>query len=282
MKSSSYHESVMVQEAVGELHVKKTRKYIDATLGTGGHAIEIAGLGGEVLGIEMDPKMLTLAKERLEKAYPAPKLVQGNFTEIDEIAEECGFGKVSGILFDLGVSNLHLTHDPRGFSFSDPSSPLDMRLDPETQGVSARDLINALRQDQLADLFGSVMEKGPSRWLAGNIVEKRLIRPFSTVGDFLEAVRGLRAKPGLNPATLPFLALRIAVNSELDNLVKALPKAFDLLEKGGRMIVISFHSGEDMIVKKFLGKSKLIFPTHEEVEKNPRARSAKMRVLIKE
>jgi len=272
MKDDNYHESVMVREVIENLHIKKACKYIDATVGTGGHTLEIIKAGGKVLGIEADPEMLAIAGKRLGTKA---KLILGNFINIDEIAEREGFEKVSGILFDLGVTNMHLTDDARGFSFSNPDNPLDMRINPAAQGVKALDLVNVLRQDQLEELFGVTMEKGGARWLAKRVLERR---PMSKVGDFLQVCAGLRGKPGISPATLPFLALRIAVNSELDNLREALPKAFSLLTKGGRMIVISFHSGEDRIVKKF-GGGKIILPSAEEIELNPRARSAKMRVI---
>lgn len=271
---NNYHESIMVREVLESLHLEKARKYIDATLGTGGHTEAIINAGGDVLGIEADPEMLAIAKKRLGTEA---KLVLGNFIEVDRIAGENGFEKVSGILFDLGVTNIQLTGDGRGFSFGNPEAGLDMRLNPETQGVTAADLLNALRRDQLEELFGVTMEGGPARWITKRILEAR---PIKTVGEFLEVCRGLRGKPGLSEATLPFLALRIAVNSELTNLEIALPKAYGLLKDGGRMIVISFHSGEDRIVKNF-GENKLILPGKEEISRNPRARSAKMRVFEK-
>ncbi|MFI5241088.1 MAG: 16S rRNA (cytosine(1402)-N(4))-methyltransferase RsmH [Microgenomates group bacterium] len=284
MKTDNYHESVMIHEVLEALHVKNQALYIDATLGTGGHTLEISKLGGQVLGIEADSKMLSIAKERLVNANPTPKLVHGNFMDIEKIVKDNGYDKVSGILFDLGVSNLHLTTDDRGFSFSNPDLPLDMRLDAKTQGVSASDLLNALREDQLIDLFAVTMDPGSAKWIARRVVENRGFKTFEKVSDLLEICRELKSKPTLNSATLPFLALRIAVNSELDNLFKVLPIAYDLLDEGGRLVVISFHSEEDRIVKRFManfGPNELILPSHEEIEKNPRSRSAKMRFLEK-
>jgi len=283
MKTDNYHESVMTREVIESLHIKKACKYIDATLGTGGHTLAITEQGGEVLGIEADPEMLAIAEKRLENTCPTPKLILGNFIDIDKIARENGYGKVSGILFDLGVSNLHLTDVSRGFSFGSPEATLDMRLNHETQGVKAADLLNVLRRDQLVDLFNVTLGPGPSRWLSGRVINFRQDKPIGTVADFLEICKGLKTgKKMLNEATLPFLALRIAVNSELDNLQAALPKAYDLLTEGGKLVVITFHSAEDVIVKEFFGgRGEYITPSLAEVESNQRARSAKMRVLQK-
>jgi 16S rRNA (cytosine1402-N4)-methyltransferase len=158
-----------------------------------------------------------------------------------------------------------------------------MRLNPEMQGVKAADLLNVLRKDQLTDLFMVTLDPGPSRWLSGRVIKSRQEKPISTVADLLEICKGIKTgKKTLNEATLPFLALRIAVNSELDNLKNVLPKAYDLLEEGGRLVVITFHSKEDEIVKEFFGKKgKYIVPSESEIDINQRSRSAKMRVLQK-
>ncbi|HKB88247.1 MAG TPA: 16S rRNA (cytosine(1402)-N(4))-methyltransferase RsmH [Patescibacteria group bacterium] len=281
--SSAYHESVMVNEVVRELHIKNQAKYIDATLGTGGHTEAILKANGQVLAIEADSEMLKIAENRLKSYIESGncKLVNGNFTDIDRIAQENGFNEVSGILFDLGVSNLHLTDSTRGFSFGTSDTELDMRLNRESQGVKASDLLNALRLDQLVDLFKVTMEPGPSRWLSSRILAVREDKPIKTVSDFLEICRGLKTgKVALNEATLPFLALRIAVNSELDNLRNTLPKAYKLLEKNGYLVVITFHSREEDIVKEFFDKKgEYVAPTELEVNTNPRSRSAKMRIL---
>ena len=184
MGSNDYHESVMVREVLENLHLnnrprglKKASKYIDATLGTGGHALEIIKAGGNVLGIEADPEMLKIAKERM----PEGNFVLGNFTSIDKIAKANDFDKISGILFDLGATNLQLMSDRRGFSFGNPDADLDMRLNPEVQGVKGADLLNVLREDQLKYLFGVTLEAGSVKWLVKRILQKR---PIKTVGDF--------------------------------------------------------------------------------------------------
>lgn len=291
MNEPKIHKSVMVKEAVDALHIKNQvhpdgdrGKYIDGTLGTGGHSLEILKKGGRVLGIDMDPAMLKIADERVSEEFSHEnyKFVNGNFTDIDRIARNNNWLPVSGILLDLGVSNLHLTDSERGFSFGNEEAILDMRLDSKTQGVRACDLLNVLRADQLEEMFEVVLDGGPARWLTMKVLEYRNDKKIESVSDFLEICEGLKTgKTGLSEATLPFLTLRIAVNGELDNLREVLPKAYKLLEKGGRLVVISFHSGEDKIVKEFAQNSEIITPTQEEINENPRARSAKMRVIQK-
>jgi 16S rRNA (cytosine1402-N4)-methyltransferase len=290
---NNLHESVLIREVVEALHINKDRNYIDATTGNGGHSAEILKNGGKVLGIELDPEMLKIAENRLKKeGFKDFKLVNGNFTNIDKFAKDAGMEKVDGILFDLGVTNLHLKDLERGFSFANPEAPLDMRINPELEGVKGSDLLNVLREDQLEDLFKITLDPGPAKWISGRVLHSRAGKPISTVGDFLEISEGLKiGKSSLNEATLPFLALRIAVNSELANLEEVLPKAFDLLKEGGRLVVISFHSGEDAIVKEFFRNKKLegakmvtskpIEAGEIEMGVNRKARSAKMRILEK-
>ncbi len=284
------HEPVLLKEAIYYLHVNKNKKYIDATLGTGGHTLEIVKNGGRVLGIEADPKMLILAKKRLRKTNT--KFVLGNFRDISAIAVKKGFNKVDGILFDFGISSIHLDQGERGFSFKDPANPIDMRLNPIVQGLTAADLLNTLRRDQLARLFSEVVNPQKAAKLAKKITEKRKFKPFQTVGDFLEITGGKIPGKKIHPATKPMMALRIAVNSELETIKEALPKAFSLLNKNGRLVAISFHSGEDVLVKSFfrsvskngLGNiltKKPITPSIDELSSNPRARSARLRTIEK-
>jgi 16S rRNA (cytosine1402-N4)-methyltransferase len=289
MNEDKFHKSVLVREIIEALNLKKGAKVIDATLGTGGHTSETVKEGYRVLGIDLDPLMLKLTKERqLEGCI----LVEGNFKDIDKIALAHGFGKVAAILFDLGVSNLHLKSIERGFSFSNPDALLDMRLNKEDQGVSGADLLNVLRKDQLEELFSRILDYRNTKEITKRVMEFRESGKITTVGDFLEICKAIRGKNGLSQATLPFLALRIAVNSELENLKEALPKAFALLEKKGRLLVITFHSGEERILLDFieevekanLGKNlteQPIRPNAEELNENPRSRSAKLRILEK-
>lgn len=291
----NYHETVLTKEVLKALTVKKGGKYIDATLGNAGHTIEILRSGGQVLGIDMDPSMISISQKRLSETNISDenyRLIQGNFTEIDEIAQKIGWGGVDGILFDLGVTNLHLKDEKRGFSFSNHGAELDMRVNPDVQGVKASDLLNVLREDQLRDMFEVTLDPGAAKWITGRVLFSRAIKPIKTVGDFLEICEGLKTgKKGISEATLPFLAVRIAINSELVNLEEVLPKAFNLLKKNGKLVVISFHSKEDVLVKNFFKKManegarmitfKPVTVGKEELDKNKRSRSAKLRILEK-
>ncbi len=291
------HEPVLTHEVVDLLHIQSQAKYIDATVGAGGHSCEIIKRGGRVLGIDADNDMLTLAREKLE-ACPSPDsvggsftLVHGNFSNITSYAKENDFSDADGILIDLGISNVHFLQSDRGFSFSDPQAQLDMRLDPHLQQVKASDLLNSLREDQLKDLFGTVLKPNESRSFAKKVISFREQKPFETVGDFLMICDDTK-KGKIHPATRPFLALRIAVNSELANIESVIPQCINILKKGGRLAVITFHSTEDILVGRIfasLERDKLvkiatpepIVPSDEELERNRKSRSAKLRVIEK-
>jgi 16S rRNA (cytosine1402-N4)-methyltransferase len=304
MESSSnrekIHNTVLVPQVLEFLAPLKNARIIDATLGSAGHTLALVKEGAHVLGIEADSQMLEIAARRLEEACPTPnqdgwgsfKVVHGNFRDLDEIASKAGFDEVDGVLFDLGVSNIQLTSPARGFSFSNPEAPLDMRIDPKTQGVTGADLLNGLREDQLISLFGLVLDRGPSKWLTKRTISVRSDSPIKSVGDFLRVCEGLRTKSSLHEATLPFLALRMAVNSERENLEETLPQAFNLLKKDGKLLMMTFHSGEEKIVLDFYhkrkrnNKGKILtekpkIPGQEEVRANPRARSVELWVLQK-
>jgi 16S rRNA (cytosine1402-N4)-methyltransferase len=277
------HKPVLVNEVLDCLEEKaplKKQKIIDATVGTAGHSLEIVKKGADLLGIEADPEMLRVAEERLA-GQGKYKLVNGNFRNIDLIARKEGFELVDGIIFDLGVSNPQLTSPERGFSFGNPEVVLDMRLDKEKQGITAADLLNDLREDQLKTLFSRVLYRSQVNYLTKRIIERRKNLPFKLVEDFLAICRELKVKPSLNPATLPFLALRMAVNSELENLEEALPKAFSLLKNEGKLLIITFHSAEENIIRNFKKTENPIVPKEEEIRENPRSRSAELFVIKK-
>ena len=288
------HKSVMPTEVLEGLHVKTDGKYVDATLGAGGHTIEILRLGGKVLGIDADESMIALAEAEIVIACPDLKskfqVFHGNFRNIKEAVKETAFGPVDGVLFDLGISSKHLDSDQRGFSFKDPNSHLDMRLDTHAQSITAAQLLNILREDQLIELFTQGMSFPVARRWAASVVRKRALRPFEVVRDILEIAPPTTSK--IHPATQAFMALRMAVNSEIENLTAGLEDAFDVLAREGRLVAITFHSGEDRIVKRIfkekagLGNALIpgnqpIKPSEKEVEDNPRARSAKVRVIEK-
>lgn len=297
-KTEEYHVPVLLREVIRGLNVRRGKKYIDATLGDGGHSFEILRLGEDVLGIDRDPEAIEYVERNWKLEVGSWKgrltLVQGNFVHLKEIAIENGFNKVAGILFDLGVSTQQLLTDERGFSFNSDAE-LDMRMDPSL-AVTAADLINGLHEKELYELFNKYGEEFHAWAVARAVVQQRRLKPIRTCRELAEIVgnvRGLRKVRGkLNPATRIFQALRICVNDELNNLKAALPQAIDLLERNGRLVMISFHSLEDRIVKNFFKEreaagvlkiltEKVIRPGEKEMMINPGSRSAKMRIAEK-
>lgn len=298
-----YHIPALLKETIDLLEIKPEGCYIDATLGGGGHSKEILRKGGELLAIDRDPEAIKNMEDFL-KACPSPnsfggksrppKLAWANFSDIDRQARENGFAEVDGILFDLGVSSHQLETPKRGFSFN-LEGPLDMRMDPRLS-VTAKDLVNGLNEGELFELFSKLGEEIFAKRYSRAIVKARQSGPIETGIQLAEIIKRnspSKARFGrIHPATKIFQALRIAVNDELNSLKEALPKALDLLKKGGRLEVISFHSLEDGIVKRFFLENedkgilkimteKPIAPTKEEVRLNPRARSARLRVAEK-
>jgi 16S rRNA (cytosine1402-N4)-methyltransferase len=293
-----YHTSVLLQETVEQLTIKPGKRYIDGTLGGGGHTSAILEKGGIVLGLDVDDDALAFVENKYnekDSKFTIGKelfLAKGNFKNIDKLAKEKGFAMVSGILLDIGISSHHVDASERGFSFQ-KAGPLDMRMD-KTLQVTAGDLVNALTKNELMDLFFNLGEERFSRSIAAHIVEARKEKRIETTTELSDIVRRSvpHTKPGVNPATKVFQALRIAVNDELNVLIEALPKALSLLDHGGRLAVISFHSLEDRIVKRMflefaekgLGTivtKKPIIPTEEEIAANSRSRSSKLRVFEK-
>lgn len=293
-----YHESVLLNESVFYLKVRPGKKYIDATVGTGGHTAAILRRGGSVLGIDCNPEAIAIAQRGLEVGsgkcaggVGSWRLVGGNFRDIKKIAKDHGFYPVAGVLFDLGLSSYQLEHSGRGFSFL-KDEPLDMRTAPDLT-VKAADLVNGLSRKELYELFKNFGEDTRARRLADAIVKQRRVAPIKTtkqLADLVYAQTPLPSRVWRNPATKIFQALRIAVNSELSNLQSALPQALDLLEPKGRLVVISFHSLEDRIVKRFFREGEVLRrfrvltrrprrPSVKEVRQNPRSRSAKLRAV---
>jgi 16S rRNA (cytosine1402-N4)-methyltransferase len=308
-KNHDFHNPVMVSEVSDFLETKITAHlnnliFVDATVGLGGHAKEFVKKGIFVVGIDADKSSLKVAEDVLKKACPTPldkknisrgcfKLLHGNFSKIDKLVGDFTQNPIVGVLFDLGISSYQLERTRRGFSFQEINAPLDMRLDKNTQGVKASDLLAVLDKKKLTKVFSEVLPDNLAIKLAQAIVEQREVEPIETVGDFLKVIKPLIRKKGkIDSATLPFLALRMSVNSEIENLKMGLKGALRILSPKGRLAVISFHSGEDRLVKNFFKNcekdgeglvitKKPITPGASEIENNPRARSAKMRVLEK-
>ena len=293
MTNTPQHIPVMLSQVLHFLNPQPGERFIDCTLGLGGHSEAILTRttpNGELLGLDQDPAALELSRERLGSFGRRVTLVHANFEQIGEQARSHGFVDVDGVLFDLGISSLQLGRSERGFAFR-TSEPLDMRMDPSS-GSTAADLIARLSERELADLIYQYGEERASRRIARSIVYHREKRPIATsddlVGAIVSAVGGQRGR--VHPATRTFQALRIAVNRELDVLPIALEQALELLRPGGRLVVISFHSLEDRLVKRFmLERSRAetisvqiltrrpVAPDESEVRENPRARSAKLR-----
>ncbi|MFH1706035.1 MAG: 16S rRNA (cytosine(1402)-N(4))-methyltransferase RsmH [Patescibacteria group bacterium] len=312
MKNNSYHQPVLLKEVIKNLSIKKGGKYIDATLGLGGHTCEIIKNGGLVLGIEWDPEVLAMTKERLtrkiESTYPdasfshrdnkkssnrptSSRFVLSNFARIDEIARENRFYPVDGILFDLGISRWHYKFSKRGFAFDDQT--LDMRINPDLP-ETALNIVNSYSYDQLYRILAETVQEELAGPIARALVSSRRLGGITTAQELsnlaAKVYREHRLAKKANPATKLFLALRSLVNEEIENLKLGLAGAMQVLAPGGKLLVITFNSNEDRLVKKFsklekqkgqVEKLSLIFPDREEIKNNRLCRSAKLRVLVK-
>jgi len=288
------HEPVLLAQVLDYLAPGPGQTLVDCTLGRGGHALAIAdrlGKTGLLIGLEADPRNLSYAAHRLKASACPTRLFHANFSQLSEVLAEVGRGQVHGILADLGVSTNQWFDPAYGLSF-DQSMPLDMRLDPDLP-QSAADLVNRCSESELARVLYELAQERYSRRIARKIVESRQVSPIRTTEALAELVRSaIPRRPGptrIDPATRTFLALRMAVNREMENLAALLEQAPAALAAGGRMAVISFHSTEDRAVKQafrsleqtgvmsILTKKPLV-PKSEEIACNPRSRSAKMRV----
>jgi len=303
----SEHRPVLYHEIIHALRPQRDGFYVDGTIGAAGHAIGIlqsSEPNGRLLGFDVDPQALSIARRRLEKYEPRIVLILASYTTLREQLDKLGWKSVDGILLDLGVSSMQLDTANRGFSFR-TDAPLDMRFDPGSP-VSAADLVNDLPEKELADLLYQYGEERRSRQVAKTIVQSRPL--YSTV-QLAEVVARVTSggRKGLHPATRTFQALRIAVNNELKAIEEVLPQAVNALAQGGRLAVISFHSLEDRIIKGFYRREsrdcicppsqpvctcghraelreitrRPIQPQESEMAENPRSRSARLRVAEK-
>jgi 16S rRNA (cytosine1402-N4)-methyltransferase len=309
--SSQAHISVLAEEVVDLLRPASGQIVVDGTLGAGGHSeaiLERSGPDGKVVGIDRDEDALAIARERLARFGERALFVHGTFARVDEHLAGLGIPRVHGLLLDLGVSSMQLDRAERGFSFA-KDGPIDMRMDP-SQGESALDLIRRLGVDQLAEILKEYGEERYSRRIAQRLKDAARDGGLSSTLELADVVSA--AIPGkakhhlrIHPATRTFQALRIAVNGELDQLIRFLEIFPDLLEPGGRCAIISFHSLEDRLVKRCFRElawtsslppeyaraagervdpicipitKKPVVADEEEISRNPRARSAKLRV----
>ncbi len=288
------HVSVLAAETVNLLITEKKGTYVDATLGMGGHtACLLNALPPEatVLGIDWDPEMAGVAANNLKPFGSRVKVAQGNFANIDEIVTREGIRSLSGVLFDLGISSLHFDKPSRGFSLKH-DGPLDMRINPDNP-LTAYTIINQWPYEQIEHLIRICGERH-SRRLARAILESRRVKALETTAELTALIERVAPARGekIHPATRTFLALRVAVNYEFDNLTRGIQKVMPLLKPGARMGIITFHSLEDRIVKETfrlmanMGGWKLVTrkpvkPSEEEIASNKRARSAKLRVIEK-
>jgi len=286
------HTPVLVDEVIEWLRIRPEGTYVDATVGTGGHALEIAQrlTKGRLVGLDRDPQALEIARERLRPYDRRVVLVHAEFSKIGEVAENLRLPPVDGVVADLGVSSLELDSRGRGFSFR-WAGPLDMRMNPDSS-LTAAEIVNQWSEKELADLLYYKADERNSRRIARAVVRARPIRDTEHLATVVAGGRKARGRQKLHPATKTFLALRIAVNREEEELEQFLSRTPATLNLGGRWVVLSYHSLEDRIVKHAFQKlargggfrllnKKVIQPRAEEVRMNPRARSAKMRVAEK-
>ncbi len=300
------HLPVLYHEIIHALRPHASGRYVDGTVGAGGHArgiLEACAPDGELLGLDLDPQALALSRETLAPFGTRAHLAQASYVTLPDQLRQLGWDAVDGIVLDLGLSSMQLDTPERGFSFQH-DAPLDMRFGPANT-ITAATLVNTLDEDELADILYRFGEESDGRRIARAIVRAR---PLQTTRQLAEAIeKVIPRRKGIHPATRTFQALRIAVNEELSSVAEALPKAVAALRSGGRLAVISFHSLEDRIVKDFFREQsrdlvnppytpiykeerkaiiqeisrKPIVPTDEEIETNPRARSAKLRIAEK-
>lgn len=286
------HTPVLAAEVIEWLRIRPEGTYVDATLGTGGHALEIARRlsTGRLVGIERDPQAMEIARERLQPYERQVTLVHTDFSRIGEVAEELKLPLIDGVVADLGISSLELDTPERGFSFR-WAGPLDMRMNPDAP-LTAEEIVNHWPERELANLLYRNAEERDSRRIARSIVRARPIRDTEHLATVVAGGRKARGRQKLHPATKTFLALRTAVNREEEELGQFLSRTPATLNSGGRMIVLSYHSLEDRLVKRAFQQyaregvfrvltKKVIQPGAEETQSNPRARSAKMRVAEK-
>ena len=305
------HYSVLLNETIENLNIKPDGIYVDGTLGGGGHAYQVASRlseKGRLIGIDQDADAIAAAGERLKEFGDKITIIRSNYANMKEELHRIGVEKVDGIVLDLGVSSFQLDTPERGFTYRDENAPLDMRMD-DRQSLTAKDIVNGYSE---MDLYRIIRDYGEDKFaknIAKHIVQERAKKPIETTGELTEIIRAsipMKVQvTGGHPAKRTFQAIRIELNQELEVLKNSLDAMIDLLNPGGRICIITFHSLEDRIVKtnfkrnenpctcpsdfpvcvcgkKSKGKvvtRKPILPSEEELEVNSRSKSAKLRVF---
>ncbi len=305
---SAAHDPVLYNEILQALGPKDQGFYVDGTLGAGGHAfgiLEACAPTGQLLGLDVDPQALALARETLAPHEQRSTLLQRSYTSLEATLKEINWSLVNGIVLDLGASSMQFDTPERGFSFRD-DAPLDMRFDP-TRAQNAADIVNTYSEAELAEIIFRYGEERASRQIAKAILRERPIRTTGQLASVIKSVMPRKKGMRVHPATRTFQALRIAVNDEMGAIESVLPQAMRVLAPGGRLAIISFHSLEDRLVKQYFRQEsrdclcppkqpictcghkatikeinrKPIFPDDEETARNPRARSARLRIAEK-
>ena len=283
------HTPVLLERVLEWLRIKPDGTYIDATLGAGGHSAAIAErlTSGRLISLDRDVQALELARERLKRFGETVRLVQSPFSRIAEVAQELGIPPVDGVLADLGVSSMQLDQAARGFSFRE-AAPLDMRMDAVNGRLTADEIVNRWSEREIADLLYREADEHDSRRIAKAIVRARPLRDTAHLATTVAGARKQWGRQRLHPATKTFLALRIAVNREMEELGQFLSRTPATMNSGSRWVVLSYHSREDRLVKRAFQEGEragalrvltkhVIRPREQEMTVNPRSRSAKLR-----
>lgn len=279
-----FHIPVLLTETISVLNVQPNKIYIDGTLGHGGHTLEILKKGGIVYGIDQDPKNLKIATNRIKEAGFSKNFhpIHGNFNQLKKIVTKNINQQIDGLIVDLGLSQNQQTAKDRGFSFNDETS-LDMRLDPKNQKLTAEEIINTYDYNELFEIFSKYAQEIYSKPIALKIIRERQKTPIKTGTRLANIIRDFykehHLKSKIDPSTKIFLSLRIIVNNEFENLKKLLNQSLDVVTKGGNVCIISFHSGEDRIIKQFIKNlpNQKFQPSFPEIKNNPLSRSATLR-----
>ena len=305
------HYSVLLNETIENLNIKPDGIYVDGTLGGGGHAYQVASRlseKGRLIGIDQDADAIAAAGERLKEFGDKITIIRSNYANMKEELHRIGVEKVDGIVLDLGVSSFQLDTPERGFTYRDENAPLDMRMD-DRQSLTAKDIVNGYSEMELYRIIRDYGEDKFAKNIAKHIVQERAKKPIETTGELTEIIRAsipMKVQvTGGHPAKRTFQAIRIELNRELDVLRDSLDGMIDILDDGGRLCIITFHSLEDRIVKTIFRKNenpctcpsdfpgcvcgkkskgkvitrKPILPVETEMEENPRSKSAKLRIF---